>query len=235
MKKTLAIVLAVMMLMAMAVTVVAEPPEETGTSGSILAVHAYFEELGNMAPQTKGGTYTDMGCMGLGPVDYGDGEFGDAFIEFEFEVEQAGTYLITVRYAAKQGEGQIRCADMIVNGGDRIALPIQDTTSWDIWADAVVEVELKEGFNLIHLKNVENFDNSTYKAINVDYLAWELKIDEPEDTTPETTEDTTENEPTDDTPVDDGAEDDAPQTGFATVALVVAALASGAYIATKKR
>ena len=229
MKKIMAITLVIMMVAVMAVSVSAE------TSGSIPAVHSYYEELGNMAAQFKGGESTEYGCLGLGPVDYGDGEFGDAFMEFEFDVDVAGTYIITVRYAAKQGEGQIRCADMIVNGGDRIALPIQDTTSWDRWADAVVEVELNAGTNIIHLKNVENFDNSTYKAINVDYLAWELKVDEPEeDTTPDTTEDTTENEPTGDT-TDDGAEDDAPQTGFATVALVVAALASGAYIATKKR
>lgn len=230
MKKTLSIVLMIMMVAVMAVSVSA------ADSGSIPAVHSYYEELGNMSAQFKGGESTEYGCLGLGPVDYGDGEFGDAFMEFEFDVDTEGTYCITVRYAAKQSEGQIRCADMVVNGGERIHLPIENTGAWDSWAEAVVEVELKAGTNIIHLKNVENFDNDQYKAINVDYLAWAIKTD---DVVEEPAGDVTE-EPVDEVqnPTDDVTTEepvDAPQTGFAVVALALTAVVSGAYISTKKR
>ena len=157
-----------------------------------------------MSPQIKGGESTDLGCLGLGPADYGDGKFGDAFMEFEFDVDTAGTYVITVRYAAKQAEGQIRCADMIVNGGERIPLPIENTGDWAIYMDAVVEVELNAGTNIIHLKNVENFDNSTYKAINVDFLAWEILGG---DTSVET-----EAEPETEAPATEAPETEAPAT-----------------------
>lgn len=86
-------------------------------------------------------------------------------------------HTLTLRYAAKAKDGQIRCADMIVNDGERIALPIEGQSDWNVYVDAVVEVELKAGINKIVLKNVENFDNSTYKAINVDFLSWALKAE----------------------------------------------------------
>lgn len=82
-----------------------------------------------------------------------------------------------MRYAANAKEGQIRCADMIVNDGARIALPIEGQSDWNVYVDAVVDVELKAGINKIVLKNVENFDNSTYKAINVDFLSWAPKAE----------------------------------------------------------
>ena len=36
------------------------------------------------------------------------------------------------------------------------------------------EVMRQQGVNEIKLTNVEGYDNSTYKSINVDYLAWKL-------------------------------------------------------------
>ena len=57
-----------------------------------------------------------------------------------------------MRYAAKAKEGQIRCVDMIVNDGARIALPIKGHSDWNVYVDAVVDVELKAGINKIVLK-----------------------------------------------------------------------------------
>ena len=57
-----------------------------------------------------------------------------------------------MRYAANAKEGQIRCADMIVNDGVRIALPIEGHSDWNVYVDAVVDVELKAGINKIVLK-----------------------------------------------------------------------------------
>ncbi|MGN0752906.1 MAG: hypothetical protein ACI4ME_00480 [Aristaeellaceae bacterium] len=145
--------------------------------GSMLALDSEYANLGNMDAQVKGNESTARGCLGLGPVDNGDGTFSDAYMQFNVNVENAGVYTLTLRYAAKAKEGQIRCADMIVNDGARIALPIEGQSDWNVYVDAVVDVELKAGINKIVLKNVENFDNSTYKAINVDFLSWAPKAE----------------------------------------------------------
>ncbi len=239
MKKLLTVAIALMLIAVMSVSVFA------ADEGTILAVDLPIEDfggLGNMSAQFKGGeTDPAKGCLGLGPFDYGDGDFEDAYMDFKFEVDTAGTYIITVRYAAKQSEGQIRCADMIVNGGERIALPIENTGDWAVWADAVVEVELVAGENTVTLKNVENFDNSVYKAINVDCVSWELKpveTEAPETEAPETEAPETEapetEAPETEAPEEETPEEDAPQTGFIAAALMVVAIGSGAYIVSRK-
>ena len=155
MKKMLVLVLA--LLMAMMTCAFAED------TGRILAVDSEFDFLNDMTAQVKGGESTERGCLGLSPAKNEDGTFADAYLKFDVTVENAGVYTLTIRYAAKAKEGQIRCADLIVNDGERIALPIEGQPDWNVYADAVVEVLLNAGTNTIVLKNVENFDNSTYK------------------------------------------------------------------------
>lgn len=140
--------------------------------GSILAVDAEFAHLNDMNPQFKGGESSDKGVLGLQPKTRASGEFAESRIEFTVVVKTAGAYELTVRYAAKAKDGQTRCCDMIVNEGERIHLPIVGQADWNVYADAVVTVELQEGVNVIRLVNVEGYDNSTWKSINVDYLAW---------------------------------------------------------------
>ena len=148
---------------------------ETAEAGRILAVDSAYMGLSNMSPQFKGGESTDRGCMGLQPAAEGEG-FADAYMMFPVEVETAGLYEITVRYAAKGKAGQTRCADLVVNDGERIALPIVGQADWNVYVPATVTVYLNAGSNVLTLKNVVGFDNSTFKAINVDYLAWELAL-----------------------------------------------------------
>jgi hypothetical protein len=93
---------------------------------------------------------------------------------FTVLVETSGQYNVTVRYAAKYKDGQTRCADLVVNEGERIHLPIVGQAEWTNYVNAVVTVELVEGVNTLTLVNVEGFDNSMYKAINVDYIEWVL-------------------------------------------------------------
>lgn len=143
-------------------------------SGRILAADAHFADLKDMTPQFKGGESSDKGCIGLNPATNADGSFADGFIRFNVEVAAAGTYEITVQYAAKGKAGQTRCADLIVNDGERIHLPITGQADWNVYVPATVQVELQVGVNVIVLTNVEGFDNSTYKAINVDFLGWKL-------------------------------------------------------------
>ncbi|MBQ2953965.1 MAG: hypothetical protein IJE07_10520 [Clostridia bacterium] len=170
MKKLVSLLLSAILLLS-CLPVLAE--EAAPESGSILAVEAAYMGLSNMSAQFKGGESSDKGCLGLQPAAEGDG-FADGYIMFPVEVTTAGAYEITVRYAAKAKDGQTRCADLIVNDGERIHLPIVGQADWNVYADAKVTVYLAAGMNTLTLKNVEGFDNSTWKAINVDFLAWEF-------------------------------------------------------------
>ncbi len=147
--------------------------EEEVPVNRILAVDSAYMNLADMNPQFKGTESTIRGCLGLQPLKNADGTFAEGYMMFVIEVAEAGSYDITVRYAAKAKEGQIRCADLIVNDGERIPLPIVAQEDWTIYTDATVTVELLSGANTLILTNVEGFDNSVYKAINVDYIAWE--------------------------------------------------------------
>jgi len=167
MKKIVALLLSLVVLCA-ALPVLAED------EGVILAVDAAYANLNDMNPQFKGGESSDRGCLGLQPAKNADGTFADGYIMFAAEIETAGIYDVSVRYAAKYKDGQTRCADLIVNEGERIHLPITGKGDWNVYADATVTVYLAEGMNSLSLKNVEGFDNSVYKAINVDCLSWKL-------------------------------------------------------------
>ena len=167
MKKIVALLLSLVLLCA-ALPVLAED------EGRILALDAAYANLANMSAQVKGGESTDCGCLGLQSAKNADGTFADGYVMFAVEVETAGLYDVTVRYAAKAKEGQIRCADLVMNEGKRIALPIKGMADWDVYANATVTVYLAAGMNTLTVKNVEGFDNSMYKAINLDYLAWKL-------------------------------------------------------------
>ncbi len=209
MKKFLTVAIAVMMIAVMSVFVFA------ADEGKMYAVDSDYFGLGNMSAQFKGNEDdATKGCLGLGPVDYGDGEFEDAYMNFTFEVDTAGTYLISIRYDCKAKDGQTRCADMIVNDGDRIHLDIEQLPDWNTYAITTEEVELDAGENTITLKNVEGFDNSTYKAINVDYVAWELipaETEAPETEAPETEAPETE-APETEAPETEAPETEAPET-----------------------
>ena len=167
MKKLCALAFAFILLLSC--TVLAE---EAIPANRILAVDSAYLNLADMYPQFKGTESTIRGCLGLQPAKNADGTFADGYMMFTVVVETAGQYNLTVRYAAKAKDGQIRCADLIVGEGERIHLPIEGQADWNVYVDAVVTVELAEGVNTLILTNVEGFDNSVYKAINVDYIEW---------------------------------------------------------------
>lgn len=167
MKKLLSLILSLMMLLSFTALAEEEVP-----ANRILAVDSIFLGLADMNPQFKGTESTIRGCMGLQPAKNEDGSFQEGYLMFTVLAETAGQYNMTVRYAAKYKDGQTRCADMIVNEGERIHLPIVGQAEWTDYVDATVTVELVEGVNSIVLTNVEGFDNSVYKAINVDYIEW---------------------------------------------------------------
>ena len=174
MKKLLSLLLALMLLPSFAALAEEEIP-----ANRILAVDSIYLGLADMNPQFKGTEPTIRGCLGLQPAKNEDGTFQDGYMMFTVLVDAAGQYNVTVRYAAKYKAGQTRCADMIVNEGARIHLPIVGQAEWTDYVDATVTVELAEGVNSIVLTNVEGFDNSVYKAINVDYIEWTLAPEVP--------------------------------------------------------
>ena len=167
MKKLLSLLIALMLLLSCAALAEEEIP-----ANRILAVDSIYLGLADMNPQFKGTESTIRGCLGLQPAKNEDGAFAEGYMMFTVIVEAAGRYDLTIRYAAKHKDGQTRCADLIVNEGERIHLPIVGQAEWTDYVDATVTVELLEGVNSIILTNVEGFDNSVYKAINVDYIEW---------------------------------------------------------------
>lgn len=174
MKKLLSLLIALMLLFSLTAYAEEEIP-----ANRILAVDSIYMHLADMYPQFKGTESTIRGCLGLQPAKNEDGTFADGYMMFTVITEAAGQYNVTVRYAAKYKAGQTRCADMIVNEGERIHLPIVGQAEWTDYVDATVTVELAEGVNSIVLTNVEGFDNSVYKAINVDYIEWTLAPEVP--------------------------------------------------------
>lgn len=167
MKKLFSLLLSLILLLSCAALA-----EEPVPANRILAVDSVYLNLADMNPQFKGTESTIRGCLGLQPAKNADGTFANGYMMFTVQVNLAGQYNVTVRYAAKAKVGQTRCADLIVNEGERIHLPIESQAEWTDYVDAVVTVELAAGVNTLILTNVEGFDNSVYKAINVDYIEW---------------------------------------------------------------
>ncbi len=231
MKKILTIAIAVMMIAVMSVSVFAA---DTGKIyAKDLVSGTDYDALGNMSLQTGKGTEADEngGVLGLGPQDNGDGTFSDAFISFPVEVETAGDYDVIVRYAAKGKEGQNRCFVISVDGEEVETFENLNTGDWGVYALATINVHLDAGEHTVTLTNVENFDNSTYKAINVLYLEWNLTEADVVETPDEPTETPDEPTETPDEPAEE--EENAPQTGVAAAILSVVAVLSGAYIVKK--
>lgn len=207
--------------------------------------------LGDMGVQVQDGR-TD--AIGLGPVTKEDKvdlaadvvaeNAKNAYIEFEFTVESAGDYTLTLDYSAGSVKGEIkRAADVKVNGGEAMHLEIKDHSSWNTADDdtTTFTAHLNKGTNKITFVNPVGFDNgqdggTTHtKAINIIALGWKLtKADAVDTQAPADTQ-----KPADTTGSTGGSGSSsqgpsAPATGFATAAIVLGIAATGAYICSKK-
>ncbi|MGP9576061.1 carbohydrate-binding protein [Halomonas sp. AOP42-D2-25] len=98
------------------------------------------------------------GYTGTGYLDMG-GEAGDAAF-FDVNVEEAGTYTLSVRYTNGGGDGADRPMNILVGGESQgeMAFPItgEGNAGWLNWQEATIEVELEAGSNTIRLENVGN-------------------------------------------------------------------------------
>lgn len=247
MKKILTIAIAVMMIAVMSVSVFA------ADSGTIyvkdLVKDTDYEGLSNMNLQTGKGEEADDkgGVLGLSPAAE-----ATAHVTFTVNAEKAGTYTLAIRYAAKKADNQNRCFDVSVNGGEKKTFENLGGSDWNTYFDATIEnVHLNKGANTVKLTNVDGFDNSVYKAVNVLSLTYTLVEADTDETTTAAPDETTTADPdetttaapegttadTTETPNNGGntsTDDKAPQTGIVTAILTVAALASSAYIVSKK-
>lgn len=105
------------------------------------------------------------GFTGTGYLDMG-GDVGDAGV-FEVNVDDAGTYRLTVRYVNGDAAGADRPMNILVGGASQGSLAFGSTgvgnPGWENWQEETIEVELAAGINTIRLENLgtagPNIDN----------------------------------------------------------------------------
>lgn len=102
---------------------------------------------------------------------------GRAYCETKVNVEEAGTYKMTVAYGG--GEANHPCnIDVRVNEGEWISTLAQPTSSWDVVGTISVNVELNAGENIIDVTGACNiwYSDMGWEWVNIDYFELE-KID----------------------------------------------------------
>lgn len=163
---------------------------KAATSGKLYAgTDATVENLKDSGMQFgKGGSAEDdgIGVIGLQPAADDTGAYLTGTITFTVDVDTAGEYKVGVVHAAKGADGVARKADIMVNGGERTALAIVSADSWDIYNTAVVRVNLVAGTNTITIVSPADFDSSTVKCPNIDYITYSLVAASTPDVLPQT-------------------------------------------------
>jgi hypothetical protein len=94
----------------------------------------------------------------------GDGAVG-AYAEFTVDAETAGTATVDVRFANGHTSGDVRPANLIVNGATVGTVTFESTGAWSTWSTTTVTVPLDAGNNTIRL------DPTLAAGLpNIDYL-----------------------------------------------------------------
>ncbi|WP_110687598.1 carbohydrate-binding protein [Salinicola aestuarinus] len=126
---------------------------DDGTSEADTVVRDALNPESNPAAGSDGlwGDYTGTGYLDMG------GQPGDA-AGFEVSVNEAGTYLLTVRYAS--GAPNTRQMTVSVDGELQGVIGFTSTGSgaagWENWSEKTYEVDLEAGANTVRLANVGN-------------------------------------------------------------------------------
>lgn len=161
-----------------------------------------WADLDNTSAQDKNGVWQ----IGLKPVSTDFVE--DAFVEFTFEVDTAGDYVLTVSFA---GDNSNRKANFTVDGKNSTALNVEDGYSWDVQTQDLT-VKLSAGEHKVRFTNDPAFDGSTVKAVNVVSVSWKVAADAPETGAPGTGEPAETDAAETDAPETEAPETDAPET-----------------------
>lgn len=104
------------------------------------------------------------GYSGSGFVDKLEAD--EAAITFYAKVANAGEYDVTVRYA--NGDTVVKTLSVYVNGSYEGQLTMSATGNWDTWGDAIQQMDLVAGNNIITLKYDTNAGDTGY--VNIDYI-----------------------------------------------------------------
>ncbi|MCX7843438.1 MAG: stalk domain-containing protein [Clostridia bacterium] len=83
---------------------------------------------------------------------------------FNVNVEKAGKYDITLRYA--NAEGSNRTISIYVNGNKVKQISLSNLSGWDSWANATERLDLRAGSNTVAYV----FDSGDNGCINLDYI-----------------------------------------------------------------
>ncbi|MFZ5424545.1 MAG: carbohydrate-binding protein [Patescibacteria group bacterium] len=140
------------------------PPSNTGKLEAEDASYGDNYKLGTTKVATEHSGYSGSGFVDIS--DYPNGKGG--YVEWEFNVENAGTYSLDIAYALYGGK---RYMNLIVNGSSLGELPFAKTGAWDKWSMATKAVVLKNGTNTVRLEGTRSNGGP-----NIDYLNTQLLV-----------------------------------------------------------
>ena len=83
---------------------------------------------------------------------------------FDVSVKAAGTYTMKVRYSSGAGNGS---RAIYVNNTKVTDLALPQTTNWDTWGTATVNISLSAGLNTVKV----SYDGTSSLGINLDNIA----------------------------------------------------------------
>ena len=119
---------------------------------------------GNTVEQQASVNNNHTGYSGSGFVDKLEAD--GAAVTFYAKVANGGQYDVTVRYA--NGDAAAKTLSVYVNGSYAGQLTMPATGSWDTWENAVMQMNLAAGNNIITLKYDTDAGDTGY--VNIDYI-----------------------------------------------------------------
>lgn len=159
-------------------------------------VKGAYGELGNPNEQRHDDA-TGLGQAGLGVGDNVANK-DTAGYEVTINVDAEGEYALRFCYVAKTGSAKRKFSYQI-DGGNRVDVELDPTADWNNGDKKIYEVpsavSLTKGEHKIKLACSTDYDNSTVKAPNIIYVAYEAKNvvqpADPDNNTPNQSEETT--------------------------------------------
>ena len=96
---------------------------------------------------------------------------GSSRVEFNVNVQSAGTYYLSIRYSAGDVGGwpKNRTVGFSVNNASENLTFIGTDSTWNTWEELMVKRELRSGNNIVALYCITSHDNSD--SINIDKLS----------------------------------------------------------------
>lgn len=122
----------------------------------------------------SGGAFVESSNEGYHGEGYVGGyiDQSDATTKFTVNIDTAGDYFISLRYAAGAAGNwnTDRTVGLTINDNDPIHIPFKSVSArWDVWKENIQKVYLKAGKNTICYHSITDNDNSD--AINLDQLS----------------------------------------------------------------